>query len=404
MLKILVPLIILILIDLYVWSALRVLFNNKFMLYFFWGVTLAGYLFFVLYFLYDLRSAESRFLAIYPGALMFILYISKLFLLPFLMGDDLRRAVEYVVSFFSDRTNVFDTRSNLITGIGLVFFTLPFVALNYGMLINAYKYNVIETEVYFDDLPEGLDGLKIVQLSDIHAGTFVSRKGVQKGIDKINQLEPDIFVFTGDLVNTKADEVEDYIDIFAKIKSEYGKYSVLGNHDYGDYHRWSDEESKKQNFQQLIKNHERIGWDLLINEHRNITVGRDTLTIIGVENFSADKRFPKYGNMEKATRDIPNAAFKVLLSHDPSHWKYEIVPLYKDVSLTLSGHTHGFQFGIEIPGVIQWSPSKYVYKEWAGLYEDDGQKLYVNRGFGVLGYPGRVGILPEITLITLRRK
>lgn len=404
MLKILVPLIAMILIDLYVWSAIKLLFTNKFMYYFYWGVSLIGYVFVAIYFMYDLRSAETRLLAIYPGALVFVLYISKLFLLPFLMGDDVRRGIEYIISLGSNKSAIFDSRSSLVTSIGLIFFTLPFLALNYGMLVNAYNYNVIETDVYYDDLPEGLDGLKIVQLSDIHAGTFISQKGVQRGIDKINKIKPDIFVFTGDLVNTKADEVEDYIEVFDKIESVYGKYSVLGNHDYGDYHRWNDETSKQQNFDQLIKNHERMGWDLLINEHRNIAIGQDTITIIGVENFSADARFPKYGKLDVATEGISANAFQVLLSHDPSHWKYEVVPSYKDVSLTMSGHTHGFQFGIEIPGVIQWSPSKYVYSEWAGLYEDGDQKLYVNRGFGVLGYPGRVGILPEITVITLKRK
>ncbi len=209
--------------------------------------------------------------------------------------------------------------------------------------------------------------------------------------------------FTGDLVNSKTDEITEYLDVFDKIQAKHGVYSVLGNHDYGDYHQWDSPEDKQQNFQDMLDAHKKLGWKLLLNENAQIQVGSSNLGIIGVENYSMLMRFPKYGDLAKAYHGIENSGLKILLSHDPSHWNGQVTRSYKDIALTLSGHTHGFQFGIEIPGLIKWSPSQFVYKQWAGLYAENDQYLYVNRGLGFLGYPGRVGILPEITEIILKR-
>ena len=224
---------------------------------------------------------------------------------------------------------------------------------------------------------------------------------MEKGIQMINALEPDLIFFTGDLVNHVADEIDPYIEIFSQLKSRYGVYSILGNHDYGDYVTWSDIEDKRENLNQLYAKHEEMGWELLLNEFRKIKVGEAEIGIIGVENYSAHPRFAKYGDMQKATNGFEQSDINILLSHDPTHWDDEIISVYPFVDLTLSGHTHGFQFGFEFSRKLRWSPIQYVYRKWAGLYRAGKQYLYINRGFGYLGYPGRVGILPEITLLTI---
>jgi uncharacterized protein len=239
--------------------------------------------------------------------------------------------------------------------------------------------------------------LRVLQISDIHSGSFTDKKAVEHGIERALKLSPDIILFTGDLVNNTADEMADYMDTFSRLKAPMGVFSVLGNHDYGDYVEWPTHEAKKENLEKLKNIHGQLGWRLLMNEHVVIDKHDAQIAIIGVENWSAKKRFPKYGDLSKAYHGSQEIPFKILMSHDPSHWEAEVLPIYKDIDLMLSGHTHGMQFGVEIPW-FKWSPVQYVYKQWAGLYEDQHQKLYVNRGFGFLGYPGRVGILPEITL------
>ena len=247
------------------------------------------------------------------------------------------------------------------------------------------------------------DGLKIVQISDIHTGSFTRKEPVKGAIDLINQQQADLVFFTGDLVNSVASEVDNFLDVFNQIKSQYGVFSILGNHDYGDYVRWESAEAKHQNFEKLKDTHQHLGWDLMMNEHRIVEVKGEKVAVIGVENYSAHPRFPKYGDLEKAHKGTEVAVLKLLLSHDPTHWDDEVTRKFEDIAVTFSGHTHGFQFGLEIPGWIQWSPVKYVYKQWAGLYQNGSQYLYVNRGLGFLGYPGRVGILPEITVIELKK-
>jgi predicted MPP superfamily phosphohydrolase len=243
-----------------------------------------------------------------------------------------------------------------------------------------------------------------VQISDIHCGSFTNKKAVLKGVEMILKEQPDIILFTGDLVNDLATEMKDYMDVFGLLKAPMGVYSTLGNHDYGDYiaeTAWPVEGvSKVQNLENVKKLHAELGWHLLMNEHVVLEKNGGQIALIGVENWSAKARFPKHGRMDLAYPGAEKYPFKILMSHDPSHWDAMIRPQYSDIDLTLSGHTHGMQFGIEIPG-FKWSPVQYVYKEWAGLYEEGKQKLYVNRGYGFIGYPGRVGVMPEITVITL---
>jgi predicted MPP superfamily phosphohydrolase len=265
---------------------------------------------------------------------------------------------------------------------------------------NKYRYKVEEIPLQFSTLPEAFKGLKIVHISDIHSGSFTDRKSVEKGIEKILSLQPDLILFTGDLVNDHADEMTNYKDLFARLKAPMGVFSTLGNHDYGDYRVWKSPEEKSQNLENLKQIHADMGWRLLMNEHVCLEKNGQQLCLIGIENWSAKGNFPKYGKMADAHKGAESYPFKILLSHDPSHWEAEVQTKYQDVDLMLAGHTHGMQFGVEIPG-FRWSPVQYVYKQWAGLYEKGEQRLYVNRGFGFIGYPGRVGILPEITLLKL---
>jgi predicted MPP superfamily phosphohydrolase len=274
----------------------------------------------------------------------------------------------------------------------------------FGTLIygfgNKYNYEVKRIKLNYDNLPLAFKGLKIVHISDIHSGSFTDKKAVMKGVDKIIKEKPDLILFTGDLVNNHADEMIDYMDVFNKLNAPLGVYSTLGNHDYGDYIAWENEEDKKANLEKLKQTHSSLGWRLLMNEHIVLEKEGDKIAVIGIENWSSKAQFHKYGDLKKAYEGSHSHPFKILLSHDPSHWKAQVLEDYPDIDLVLSGHTHGMQFGVEIPG-FKWSPVQYVYKEWSGLYEKANQKLYVNRGFGFLGYPGRVGILPEITVLEL---
>jgi predicted MPP superfamily phosphohydrolase len=268
-------------------------------------------------------------------------------------------------------------------------------------ITNRYRYKIRRVRLAFGNLPEAFKGMKIVQISDIHAGSFDRHEAVARGVQQVMAESPDIIFFTGDLVNNKADEVQPYVDIFSQLKAPLGVYSTLGNHDYGDYVQWPSAQAKTKNLEWLKETHGKMGWRLLMNEHVLLEKGNDRIAVLGIENWSAKANFPKYGDLSRAHaglgKDIP---FKILLSHDPSHWDAQVRKQFPDINLTLSGHTHGMQFGVEIPG-LKWSPVQYVYQKWAGLYREGAQYLYVNRGFGFLGYPGRLGILPEITVIEL---
>jgi hypothetical protein len=292
-------------------------------------------------------------------------------------------------------------RSRFLSQLALALGGIPLFLLTYGMARNPYRYQLVSQKLPIRNLPGALKGLRIVHISDIHSGSFNNASAVARAIDMINDQKPDLVFFTGDLVNNKADEMEPYIDIFKQIKARYGVFSILGNHDYGDYVEWPSAQAKTANLEQLKNTHKQLGWDLLLNENRVLNIQGENIAILGVENYSTLARFPKYGDLSKAYQGTEEAALRLLLSHDPTHWESQILPQFPDIQATFSGHTHGMQFGVEIPGWIKWSPAQYVYKQWAGAYHQEGQWLYVNRGFGFLGYPGRVGILPEITSIEL---
>lgn len=335
------------------------------------------------------------------------LFFAKLIASVFFLVDDFRRGLQWVVSklyYKSTDGENFQTgegisRSVFMSWVGMVFGGGLFSTFIYGFG-NKYRYQVKRLKLSFENLPAGFKGVKIAHISDIHSGSFNDKDAVIKGVLKVMNEKPDLILFTGDLVNNVASEMDNYLDVFDKLKAPLGVFSTLGNHDYGDYVNWESEEAKRENLNRLKEVHLKLGWRLLMNEHVVIENNDDRIALIGIENWSAKARFPKYGDLEKAYAGSESYPFKILMSHDPSHWKAEVCESYPDIDLMLAGHTHGMQFGVEVPG-LKWSPVQYVYKEWAGLYEKASQKLYVNRGFGFIGYPGRVGILPEITLLEL---
>lgn len=333
-----------------------------------------------------------------------------LFLVPKLIGcvvlliEDLSNLTAYLINVFQADSTSSHSRRKFVSQIGLITASIPFATMLYGMARTGFRFKVRTQKVFYEDLPMGFDGLRIAQISDLHSGSFITNEMFERAIGKINDLDVDLAFFTGDLVNNEAPEAERFIKTFSKLRAKLGVYSVLGNHDYGDYSRWPSKEAKDDNLNRLKAVHSQSGWKLLLNENDVLQRGEDKLAIVGVENWGASKHFPKYGDLDRATNSADTVPFKILLSHDPSHWDAQILKHTEKFQLTLSGHTHGAQFGIEIPG-FKWSPVQYVYKQWAGLYDNgDGQKLYVNRGLGFIGFMGRIGISPEITVLELRSK
>ncbi|MCX7743941.1 MAG: metallophosphoesterase [Flavobacteriales bacterium] len=313
----------------------------------------------------------------------------------------LGESVVWIVNRLTNETSDISTsRRKFLSRVTLAFLALPFSTLWYGLLKTSTDFKIHKLNLAFKRLPASFHGLKIVQISDIHTGSIIYPDGLRKAMEMIQQLKPDLILFTGDLVNNTTDEAYLFENTLSLLQAPLGVYSILGNHDYGDYHIWPDEIAKKKNMEEMIELHRRLGWKLLRNEHVVIEKDNNFIALLGVENWGAALRFPKYGDIQKAKLGLPNEMFKILMSHDPSHWDAQINEKEKDIDLTLSGHTHGFQFGVEIPG-FKWSPSQYIYKQWAGLYRSGEQMIYVNRGLGCIGYSGRVGIRPEITLITL---
>lgn len=346
----------------------------------------------------------SKTLSTYWRALTFITVISMILAVPFLAIDDIWRTGAWLTRRWGNADQVFfPGRKKFLSQAAIALASVPFFTLTYGILRNAYRYKLYRQTIRIPGLPDALAGLRIVQISDIHSGSFTRKDLVKKAIHLINEQEADIVLFTGDLVNDRSIEMEPFMDVFDQIQSKHGVFSVLGNHDYGDYAHWENEGAKIQNLEQMKKIHQDLGWKLLLNENRILEINNEKVALIGVENYSFHPRFPKYGDLQKAYSGTQEASLRVLLSHDPSHWMGEVVKQFKDIHCTFSGHTHGFQFGVEIPGFIKWSPVQYVYKEWAGLYQLENQYLYVNRGLGFLGYPGRVGILPEIAVIDFEK-
>jgi predicted MPP superfamily phosphohydrolase len=333
-------------------------------------------------------------------------YFSKMFGVLFLFVDDLQRGVRWMASLFGESSSKLPgeaiSRSEFLSKAALVATAVPFGAMAYGIISGAHDYRVRRVTVKLPNLPKSFDGMKIGQVSDIHSGSFWNKVAVQGGVDMMMKEKPDMIFFTGDLVNNESSEVKEYLPIFRGLKAPLGVFSVTGNHDYGDYKSWSSQEEKAKNFQTLVAAHKEMGYQILMNEHKIIEQGGEKLAVIGIENWGAG-RFSKYGKMDQAYRGTDEAAVKLLLSHDPSHWDAQVRTQYKDIDVAFAGHTHGFQFGVELGDYFKWSPSQYAYKQWAGLYQEGSQYLYVNRGFGYLGYPGRVGMPPELTIVELKR-
>lgn len=349
----------------------------------------------------------SRFFRNYIAGVAFVLLFVKVIGSVFLLLDDGIRLIRMGWMYLFPPENAVQmrggiTRLKFLSYVSLTLAAIPFVSLVYGMFRGAFRFTVHEATLKSPKIPAGFDGMRIVQVSDIHTGSFTDTSALEKAFDMVLQQKPDIIFFTGDLVNNRTDETEGFLETYKKLKAPMGVYSVFGNHDYGDYVQWESEEAKKANLEALKKVHAEAGWKLMMNEHVALERNGDKIALLGIENWGGNLHFPKYGKMNLAHEGTEEFPFKILLSHDPSHWSKQVRVDYKDVDLTLSGHTHGMQFGIEIPG-FKWSPVKYLYPQWAGLYKEDDQYLYVNRGLGFLGYPGRVGIWPEITVITLQR-
>ena len=336
--------------------------------------------------------------------LFLALMVFQMILVLFLAFEDLIRLPQAIYRFFIEQGegDYFPSRRKFISQIALGIAAIPFASLLIGMFKGKYNYKVLHYALAFDDLPQAFDGYTLTQISDIHSGSFDNPEKVNYGVELINQQQSDIILFTGDIVNNKANELLPWKAIFGKLSAKDGVFSVLGNHDYGDYVAWENETEKEENFQQLLDTQAEMGFNLLLNETHFVEKSGQRLALVGVENWGKGG-FKKKGDLSNAIKNVKAEDFKILLSHDPSHWEAKVLPHPYTFHLTLSGHTHGMQFGIEIPGWFKWSPVKWRYKQWAGLYQDGKQWLNVNRGFGFLGYPGRVGIWPEITVITLKR-
>ena len=330
-------------------------------------------------------------------------FISKVLSLPFILIDDLRRLITYIFRKKSSKSSKKISRSKFLSISASLAYGLPITSLTYGILSNnVYDYRIKRREIELKKLPIAFDGIKVCHISDIHVGSLRNRIAVRGGIDMITSEKPDAIFFTGDLVNDKAKELIGWGDDLSKIKAPLGVFSVLGNHDYGEYTSWRNESSKTKNFNDLLSAQKEFGWNLLRNENTKISVDGESINIIGVENWSASRRFQQYGKLDEAYGGLKKNEFKLLMSHNPSHWNAHVTSNFKDIDLTLSGHTHGLQYGIDI-GKFRLSPVRLAYKQWADLYTMNNQHIYVNRGFGFMGYPGRVGILPEITILTLKR-
>lgn len=338
----------------------------------------------------------------------FLLLICKLFGISFMIIDDVLRVFRWMVSRF--QSQVAETgatpggisRLKFLSQLAVTFTVVPAVGFLYGMVRGAYKYRIHNVKVPSPNLPDAFDGFKIVQLSDIHVGSFINPSPLNRAFDIVMGQNADLILFTGDLVNNVADELKGYESTFSRLKAPHGVYSVLGNHDYGDYVDWDSDHDKLANLNRLKELQASFGWKLLMNEHLPIEKNGQHIGLIGIENWGGRAGFHRYGKLDQAYRGAENYPFKILMSHDPSHWDLQVRPDYNQIDLTLSGHTHGMQMGVEI-GHLKWSPAKWIYKEWAGLYREGAQFLYVNRGLGFLGYPGRLGIWPEITVIELQK-
>ncbi|MFT7285392.1 metallophosphoesterase [Nonlabens sp.] len=407
MFRLLIVLAFFIALEIYSFQLIRTLSRDHWWKWIYLAVSVLAILHVILQFILHpdrTQVSDSRDIAVTVVLAFFAL---KVVFFLFMFGEDIYRSIEGLISSLLRKRepdqSFLPGRREFLAKVGLAVAALPFGAILYGAWRGKYDYQVREYELSFDDLPEAFDGYTITQLSDIHVGSFDDREEVAYAVKLANDQQSDLILFTGDLVNNEAKEMNGWEDIFGSLTAKDGVYSVLGNHDYGDYVQWDSKEAKEENMQQLYKVQKDMGWRLLLDENEKITRGADSISLVGVQNWGGG-RFPKYGDLQKAADGLRKEEFKVLLSHDPTHWDLQVKNDEKKFHLTLSGHTHGMQFGIEIPGFIKLSPAWFIYKKWAGIYKEADQFLNVNRGFGFLGYSGRAGIWPEITVITLKRK
>ena len=391
-------------IDLYAYQAFKTVFRSTATPWIYWGITLAYIILSVsISVLMSSGKVDYKYLGVLMGASI-LLAVPKLVAIIPLLIEDITRLGQFLFRAATTQPTVLPGRRTFISQIALGLAAIPFIGIIDGIWKGRYRYRVISHTLEFEDLPDEFDGFTIAQISDIHSGSFDNKEKVEYGVQMVNELGADAIMFTGDMVNNIATEAEPWIDTFKKLSGKNGVFSILGNHDYGDYWRFPSAQAKVDNLNRLKEIHAEMGMDLLLNESRYFERGNERLYLAGVENWGLPP-FPQYGDLQTALNGIPEDAFTILLSHDPSHFDAEVKQHSKKVHLTLSGHTHGMQFGIEIPGWIKWSPVKFKYPKWAGLYpEPDGQVLHVNRGFGFLAFPGRVGMWPEITHVTLRKK
>lgn len=396
---------LLLFVELYSYQAFKTVIKTKWILQSYVFISALALVYITYYiFQFDRKVGQTQ-QSLFTLGLLLIVLLPKLIITTVMFGEDIYRIFSGVTNYFienDNRTNFLPSRRKFVSQIGLGLAAIPFLSLIYGVTIGKYNFKVIKQNIFFPDLPDAFDGFTITHISDVHSGSFDNSEKINYAMDLINEQESDILLFTGDIVNAKADEMHPWIETFNRLtKPTFGKYSILGNHDYGAYLDWDSEVEKAKNFEDIKDLHRQIDFKLLLNEHVKIKKDNDEISLIGVENWG--KHFGQIGDLRKASEGVASEDFKILMSHDPSHWEEEVQHHDKNVQLTLSGHTHGMQFGIEIPGYFKWSLAQYMYQCWAGLYENAGRYIYVNRGFGFHAYPGRVGIMPEITVIRLKK-
>jgi predicted MPP superfamily phosphohydrolase len=396
---------LLLFIEFYSYQAFRTLIKARWVLIGYQVISLLVLIFIIYSFSQVDRSVGQTRQFMFTTGLMLVVYVPKIVLTLIMFGEDIIRVGASILNYFvynTPRKEMMPDRRKFVSQIALGLAAIPFLSIIYGIFEGKYNFKVIKQTIFFPDLPDAFDGFKITQISDVHSGSFDNPEKINYAIDLINAQESDLILFTGDIVNTHAKEMHPWLETFNRIKDyKYGKFAVLGNHDYGEYVTWPSEKEKDENFKAIKDLYSQIGFKLMLNEHTYIQKGDDKIALIGVENWGVN--FKKAGDLNKASENVHQDDFKVLMSHDPSHWDAEIKDHPKNFHLTFAGHTHGMQFGIEIPGYFKWSLAQYIYKQWAGLYENVGKYVYVNRGFGFHAYPGRVGIMPEITVIELKK-
>lgn len=417
MLPFLVFSVVVILADIYAYKGLKILaagitnpFVKPFLKIIFWLIPLL--LISVVFYVSYIRQADTdpRIFNSYYYIIgfAFLIYLPKLVFILFHLLEDIIHAIIALSGKFTYWAGKHQSRISakrakrwtLLSKTGIVIALIPFLAIIYGMVIGRFDFRVTNISIRHESVPEAFDGFRIIHISDLHIGSFYGyEKQIKKAVELIKKEKPDLIVFTGDLVNNFSSEAAGFIDVLSEMSAPYGMFSILGNHDYGDYYQWATPYRKQENMELMYDIHNRIGFRLLLNESDSVEAGGQKIAVVGVENWGVPP-FPQYGDLDKASAGTEDFPFRILLTHDPSHWDAEVLGK-TDIEITLAGHTHGMQVGLEV-GNIKWSPGKLKYPRWGGLYEENGQYLYVNRGLGFIAFPGRIGMPPEITVIELR--